>query len=322
MAPVQNKTFQVVKITAKDIAYEEEPHHEAWVVNLTSLTHDNAGMVSVWEKRGSTIVQRLTAMHDLQSGIKSSACHGVDFSKGRPVLALSVDLLVCLGGGRPPFVYRTVHDGTPIIDLAVKPVRVRDPVPALESRGHNIIEVTAINFQPLFQKHETWAWRGLSPYLSTTSSFLHAIKRMALAHVDGCRNIRILKIDTVLDCWDHDLQPIFDVQEVSEILGFPFKKYMKDEFVVQGCIPRQAVVRELTLEDVMADTGTALCVEKGWKVYWMTPREALESFIKDQEAQLARHKKVAKPVTVRKTRAYKARAEGYVRNVHGRRRSH
>jgi hypothetical protein len=111
MAPGQRKTIQVVKIAAKDIAYEEEPDHKAWVVNLASLTHDNTGMISLWEEQGSTIGQQITTMHDLQSGIKNSACHGADFSKGRPVLAISVDLPVCLGGNRPPFVYRTIHDG-------------------------------------------------------------------------------------------------------------------------------------------------------------------------------------------------------------------
>ncbi|RYC62306.1 hypothetical protein CHU98_g3893 [Xylaria longipes] len=157
------------------------------------------------------------------------------FIWGYPLRRLEKFIHTCgTSTGRPKILYRLTRDG--------QPHGGRKP------RGHGLVDVDPFSFHIFFQKHLSWRCRNPSPFLSVTDSFEKVKDMHKLYQKRGYQNIKLIKFRSYGPGWDHTKLRLYHVPTLTRLLGgVPCMKYMYREFLVDGEIPHQSIIKEWVL---------------------------------------------------------------------------
>jgi len=236
-----------VKVARWGIVDEKQrskPDVEVWLVKSAV---EPIKRFRIWEQNGSTKLQELCDIHNME--VKSVVTRNTSggFINGRALLDTSITITTCGGEERPSYVYRVIHQGNDEAEPT--------PFAGLRARGYGERETDALGFQIMLQKHLTWTCREKSPFLAAVDSLEKAVKYCEVFRSRGLRDIQVLKIRTSGPEWDHGLQRLWSTAVLAHSFQLRNLNTFEHEYVIENSIPPEAVVSRMNLSDMEQMTG-------------------------------------------------------------------
>lgn len=221
------EVLDVVRWARDKTPYHDWPDAPAWLVHskANEYTGTNA---KVWTT--SEFLAELRTSHSLafQQCPQASITHTGGFIHGQALRDISVPIRTCVGATRPRFLYRAVHD--------------RMPHEGIGARGLKLFTTNGLFFQRHLQNHFAWICRQPSPFLSTSSELRRAVNFAAAFEARGYTGIKLLKISTTGEYWDHHLSRLFEVRHLLQALKLGSRIWHRNEYLVENAIPREHIV--------------------------------------------------------------------------------
>ena len=227
---IHQETLHVVK-WARDVMAEGTFSDAPACLVTTHITRDTGTNAKVWTS--AEYLKELQARHPLafQQCPYAAATRISGFSYGWPIKNISVPIQSRVGRMRPKTLYRAVHD--------------KMPYEGMSARGLEVCTTNALFFQRHVQNHFVWRCRQPSPFMSATSNLDRAVSFAAFfearAMKRGYTAIKILKIDTTGEYWDHNVSRLWEANHIIQTLGLVNEPYHDYEYLVKNLIPREHV---------------------------------------------------------------------------------
>jgi hypothetical protein len=232
--------FNVAKWEPFIYFHGQRPSARVWMVNTACDAQLIEGRKRrVWAEPGDTTLTELCSSLGMAVPDGDTSDNSQGFEKGQALADKRIATLTTLGKkSRHRYVYRVVHDGMPF--------------DGLKARGYGTALADPLMFQIFVQKHLEWhvrIWKG--PFLSVGTTIGKVLLIAAVFWVDECQGIKIHKIDTRSDAWNHKRQPMFRLENLVEAFKLPNKgERYEEECLVMNCIPEGSIVETMEWDEI------------------------------------------------------------------------
>jgi len=232
----------------------KSPNVDFWLVDCTIEKESTGKRKKIWARAGlgQSVYEKFHETLGIEPDGTARGMAG-GFVKGQAYRGTTT-LCTASGKDRPEFVFRVTHEGTR--DGSIKAM----PFGGLKARGYGRIRTDAIHFQDLVQRHLNPNSRAQGPFISVGRYMDRALFYCEFYIKKGCQGIKIHRIKTSGDAWNHKEQRMFSVQHL--VIQFDLRTGMReafrDDYLIENEIPTACIVETVDPWDFPASWVTRM----------------------------------------------------------------